>query len=302
MELDTLRLFVQVADTGSFAGAARRLDLDPSLVSRAIAHLERDLGFRLFHRTTRKIALTAAGATYLQKLSPLLEELSQAEEAARQQNLRPEGRLSLTASTAFGQACILPLLPEFQERYPGVKLDLRFTDAVVDILAEQIDLACRLASSATPQLAGRKLFSGCYWVCASPEYLALHQAPQHPNDLAEHRVLTFNLPNYRERWLYRTPKGDSGQVDFQPHLLASNALAMRELTLSGMGISLMSNWLVEEDFRKGRLVRLLPEFRMTATDFEAAAWLLYPSRPYMPAKTRVMVDFLCEKLASDGPH
>lgn len=297
MDIATLKLFIQVAHDGRFAATARRLDLDPSAVSRAIAQLERDLGFRLFHRSTRKMALTTAGATYLQKLQPLLEGLSQAEESARQEQVNPEGRLRLTASTAFGQACLLPLIPAFQARYPDIELDLYLTDAVVDILAEQIDLACRLTSSADPALVGRKLFSGCYWLCASPDYLEQAGTPQHPDELAGHRILALNLPNYRERWLYQTQEGQQRKLQLQPRILASNALALRDLALRGTGIGLLANWLVDEDLKSGRLVCLLPEYRMTATDFEAAAWLLYPSRPFMPAKTRVMVEFLTEHLA-----
>lgn len=295
MEINDLQLFVQVAECGGFTAAARRLGADPSFVSRTIAKLERELGFNLFHRNTRTIALTSAGATYLRSLAPLLDELKQAEEGARQQNVQPEGCLTLTASTAFGQACLLPHMPEFRERYPGVQLDLRFTDSVLDILAEQIDLACRLTSRADPNLVGKKLFSTCFFVCASPAYLATAAAPIHPGDLAEHKILAFNLPGYRGRWLFKSKAGATTKIPVQPIVLVSNALAIRDATLRGMGVALLANWLVEEDLKKGNLVRLFPEYCVTATDFQSAAWLLYPSRLFIPAKTRAMVDFLCEK-------
>src|SRR5690606_17554490 len=128
MDFNSLQLLLHVADSGSFADTARQRGLDPSQVSRTIARLEQELGFRLFHRSTRKVALTPAGAGYVQRLAPLLEELQRAGEIAREEQVQPAGRLTLTASTAFGQACVLPYMTEFQRRYPGIQLDLRFTD------------------------------------------------------------------------------------------------------------------------------------------------------------------------------
>ncbi|MDQ2077981.1 LysR family transcriptional regulator [Marinimicrobium sp. ABcell2] len=295
MDIGNLQLLIQVVETGSFTGAARRLGADPSQVSRSIAGLERELGIRLFHRSTRKIALTTAGAAYVERLSPLLEELQLAGEAAREQQSQPTGRLTFTASTAFGQTCVLPYMAEFQERYPEIQLDLRFTDAVLDIISEQIDLACRLTSSADPNLVGKKLFPTCFWVCASPAYLQKAGTPQHPQDLADHKVLAMNLPGYRERWLFQSTKNDSVcKVPLHPAVLVSNALALREAALQGLGITLLASWLAEGPLRSGELVSLFPGYRCTASDFQSAAWLLYPSRLYIPAKTRAMVDFLYE--------
>lgn len=296
METNSLRTFVHVTDCGSFTAAAQRLGVDPSFVSRTIGALEKELGFQLFHRSTRKIALTSAGSVYLQRLTPLLEELQQAEEAARDQNLRPEGRLTLTASTAFGQIRILPHMAEFRQRYPGVRLNLRFTDSMLDIVAEQVDLACRLASTPDPNLVGRKLFSTCFLACASPEYLAKAGEPVGPAELEGHQTLAFNLPGYRERWLFKSSRGDITKVPLRPNIWVSNALALRELALAGMGIALLANWLVDDDLKNKRLVRLFSAYQVTGTDFESAAWLLYPSRRLIPGKTRAMVDFLREKL------
>ncbi len=295
MDLNSLQLLLHVAESGSYADTARQQGLDPSQVSRTITRLEQELGFRLFHRSTRRIALTPAGAGYVQRLAPLLEELQLAGELAREEQAQPAGRLTLTASTAFGQACVLPHMAEFQRRYPGIQLDLRFTDAVLDIVSEQIDLACRLTSNADPNLVGKKLFPTCFWVCASPEYLRRAGTPETPQALAQHQVLAINLPGYRERWLFQPPGSDDRiKVPLLPDMLLSNALALRDATLRGMGIALLASWLVEEPLRRGELIRLFPDYRCTATDFESAAWLLWPAQRYTPAKTRAMVDFLAE--------
>lgn len=303
MQADQLSLFVRVAQRGGFAALAREEGLDPSMVSRQIAALERELGFRLFHRSTRKVSLTSAGAIYLRQVAPLLEELEQARECALTQNQRAQGRLVLTASTAFGQSCILPHVGEFRSRYPEVQLDLRFTDAVVDILADQVDLACRLTSNADPNLVGKKLFSIGFWVCASPAYLKCHGTPEEPQALlGAHRMLAMNLPSHRDRWWFKAPGDDSlVKIPLRSDILVSNALAMRELALQGAGLALLANWLVAEDIARGRLVRLFVGYQVSATDFQSAAWLLYPSRRFIPAKTRAMVDFLKEKFASENP-
>lgn len=303
MDIANLQLLIQVAETGSFTAAARHLGTDPSQVSRTIASLERELGFRLFHRSTRKIALTTAGASYVERLSPLLEELKLAGEVAREQQSQPTGRLTFTASTAFGQTCVLPYMAEFQERYPEIQLDLRFTDAVLDIVSEQIDLACRLTSNADPNLVGKKLFPTCFLVCASPAYLQKAGTPRLPQDLTGHKVLAINLPGYRERWLFQSIESEEVyKVPLHPSILVSNALALREAALQGMGITLLASWLAEGPLRSGELVRLFPDYQCTASDFQSAAWLLYPSRLYIPAKTRAMVDFLCEIHSNKSDH
>ncbi|MDO3386339.1 LysR family transcriptional regulator [Gilvimarinus sp. SDUM040013] len=296
MDTEHLKLFHRVAMRKGFAAVAREDGIDPSLVSRQIATLEQQLGFKLFHRSTRKVSLTSAGAVYLQQTTPLIEELEQARECALKQHSEPEGKLVITASTAFGQRCLLPLVPEFCQRYPKLILDLRFTDAVVDILSEQVDLACRFASSPDPNLVAQKLFDTEFWACASPGYLQQKGTPESPRQLRELELLAINLPGYREAWMFQGEYGEEHRVAFSPRMLVSNAMALRELTLRGLGCSLLASWMVREDVRAGRLIRLCPQYRVSATDFQSAAWLLYPSRRYQPAKTQVMVSYLKEML------
>lgn len=300
MDTDQLTRFVKVAQQGSFAAVARAEGLDPSVVSRQMGALEVQLGFRLFHRSTRKVALTSAGNLYLARITPLLEEMQQAADCARMQNAQPEGKLSITASTAFGQICIVPHVSEFCHQYPGIQLDLRFTDAVIDIVAEQVDLACRLASQPDPNLVAQKLFTTCFWVCASPDYLKKYGCPDTPAELRGHDLMAFNLPGFKERWLFKDNDGNLEKVAIKPKFFLSNALAMRSLTRAGLGCSLLASWVAEEDLKAGRLVRVLPNYEMTGSDFQYSAWLLYPSRNYIPAKTRIFVDFIKQKFDNNA--
>lgn len=296
MDTKLLTQFVDVARLGSFAEVARLHNCDPSQVSRAIATLEQQLGVRLFQRSTRSLALTEAGSRYLARVSPVLEELAFAENEAKAQNQAPSGVLRITASTAFGQVCLLPVLPEFYRRYPDIELELQLTDQNLDLLARNIDIALRLAPSFNSDLVGQKLFDTHYRVCASPSYIARKGVPKTPDELAQHRCITMTLASYRKQWLFVENSGVEKAVAIQSAMAASNALAVRDLTVQGVGPALMANWLVDEAIDKGDLVELLPSWKVTATDFNTGAWLLYPSRKYLPAKTRVMIDYLKQVL------
>ncbi len=292
MDMVTLRLFVEVARRGNFAAVARDRDIDPSSVSRAMALLEEELGVRLLQRTTRNITLTEAGELYLAQMAPLLEEIARAGDEARGISTGPSGTLRMTASVAFGNTCVVPLLPEFRRCYPDVKLELLFTDTVLDLVSERIDLALRLGQPANTDYIVTKLVNTKYRVCASPEYLQTHPTPVHPADLQHHECLAFALPDFRSRWLFRDTQGAIEAVPIHSDITILNALALRACAIAGMGPVMLSNWLIDTDLRDGRLIDLFPTYDVTATDFDTAVWLLYPSRAHLPNKVRVMIDFL----------
>ena len=296
MDTDSMRLFVEVARRGNFAAVARDRDVDPSSVSRAVALLEDELGVRLFQRTTRRVMLTEAGEIYLARVSALVDELDYARDEARGASAGPAGTLRLTASVAFGYTCLVPLLPEFRQRFPGVKLELLLTDAVLDLVAERVDLAVRLGRRFDADFIATKLFDTQYRVCASPAYLKGKKAPKSPEELQQHSCLLFALPDFRSRWLFRDRKGAVQEVPVHGDVTILNALALRACALAGMGPVLLANWLIDEDIKKGRLIDLFPKYRVTATEFDTAIWLLYPSRSHLPNKVRVMIDFLKQHL------
>ncbi len=271
---------------------------DPSSVSRAMAGLEAELGLRLFQRSTRRLALTEAGALYLARVEAAVDEVERArEEALAVSAGGPAGTLRLTASVAFGQRCLVPLIPEFRALYPALGVELLLTDANLDLVAERVDLAVRLGPPVEAEVVGTKLFDTRYRVCAAPAYLARAGAVRVPDGLRDRRCLLFDLPGFRSQWRFRD--GGSGGVQAVPvsgDVVASNALALRDLALAGVGPALLADWLAGEDLARGRLVDLFPGHRVTATSFETAAWLLYPSRSFLPNKVRVAMDFLKRRL------
>jgi DNA-binding transcriptional LysR family regulator len=299
MELQSLALFVAVAHRGSFAAVARERAIDPSSVSRAVADLERDLGLRLFQRTTRRMALTEAGETFLARIEPLVEELGRAAEAVQSASGAPAGTLRLTASVTFGQRRIVPILGAFRARYPGLRIEAVFTDANVDLIAERIDLAVRLAPAVEGDLVAAKLIDTRYRVVASPAYLARHPLAA-PQDLAGHRCLLFAIRAFRTRWLFRDAAGRVTEVPVDGDVTLSPAGSLLDATLADLGPALLPDWLITEDLAARRLVDCFPAFEATATTFDTAAWLVYPSRAYLPQKVRVMADFLRAALRRPG--
>lgn len=293
MDLDSLITFTGVARSGSFASHARERGIDPSSVSRQIAALEDNLGVRLFERTTRRLSLTEAGRIYLDRVGPLMEELTAARDAAHDSMAEPSGVLSVTTSVAFGERWLMPRVASFRQAYPKITLDLRLTDAVVDLVAEGIDVALRLGPSVTGAVVAAKLFDTRYRLVAAPEYIERHGAPKSLEDLQNHTGLFFSLPGVRSDWQFRKVQGAPVHVASPPAgLTISNALALRRAALDGLGLALLADWTTAEDIKNGRLIPLFEELEASVSGFETAAWVVYPSRAYVPARLRVFIDHL----------
>jgi DNA-binding transcriptional LysR family regulator len=292
MNLQDLTLLAETARLGSFAAVAKAQGTDPSTISRKVAALEDSLGVRLFQRTTRSLALTEAGDLYLTRALPLIDELTRVGLAARELQAAPRGTLRLTASVTFGQAMILPLLPAFRAAYPEVALDCLFTDQNLDLISDRIDLAVRLAPAIEGDVIAARLLRTRYRVVASPGYLARAAPLALPADLAAHQLVLFAIRPFRTRWLFRDGTGALTEIPIHGDLVLSPAGSVRDAALADLGVALLPNYLVDEEVAAGRLRHLLPDWQVTATSFDTGAWLVYPSRTFLPAKTRAMIDFL----------
>lgn len=292
MEITTLKLFLAVAKRRSFAAVARDYNQDPSTISRAVANLETELGIRLFQRTTRNMTLTEAGEIYFNRMETLLEYLDNANEEAQATSTRPRGILRMTSSVAFGQVCITPLLPRLREEFPHLKFELHLADERVDLVANRIDLAIRLGHRIDGDVIAAKLINTRYRVCASPDYLEQHGSIDHPAVLSRHRCLLFRIPSFNSTWIACDASGEEVIIPVDGDIVISSVQALHQCALNGLGPVLLADWMVDDDIRSGRLIDVLPGYTMSGAHSQTAAWLVYPSRRYLPYKVRVMVDFL----------
>lgn len=322
MDIENLQIFIAVVRHGSFSSVARQRNVSPSAVSRVIASMEQELEVRLFHRTTRALSLTEAGAEYFDRIAPLAEELVEAGLTARDWNDRIQGRVKITASPSFGVACLAPLLTGLADRYPDLCVELTLTDKVEDLLGSGLDLAIRQGPLASSSLVTERFLNTHYRACASPGYLRQHGVPQLPHELDSHRCLTFPFAEYNSCWRFRRRQqaytvqnmyGSSRNalnanesikdnrstesVAIQSPLLINNGQALKQCALNDGGIILLSCWLVETELTNGTLVDVFPYYDVAATEFATTISFVYPSRSYVPKKVRAVMEFLRESFA-----
>lgn len=284
--------FARVVHAGSFAAAARTLNLDPSVMSKHVAALEAEIGMRLLERRSRSLSLTDAGSAYYRHCLALLEETGLARRAVTEMQAAPRGRLRVSAPPGFIAATVTPWLPEFHSRFPQVELDLEASNRLVDLAEEAFDLALRVTEAPAPHLVARKLADMRIAACASPTYLERHGHPRVPMDLLQHECLRFTPPGLMSSSVFEKD-GQRVDVPIRGSIRINHIDPLHTLALAGLGVALLPSHLVHEDFRAGRLVRLLPEWRPVV---DAALYAIYlPSRYGMP-KLRVFVEFLLEKL------
>ncbi len=298
MDLSVLQTFIEVMRQGSFAVVARERNIDPSSVSRSISGLEKELGVRLFQRTTRHLAPTEAGITYFNRIEPLMEEMQQAVELVTEVSGQPKGTLRITASVSFGIKCIVPLLAEFEAMYPDLSVDLLLTDSRLDLVTERVDLAIRLGKLKDSTLIAQKLMSTRYAVCASPDYFKQQKQLHHPEDITQHNCLLFPFPEFRSHWIFRNSQREIIKIPVKGRIVISNAIGIQQCAIARMGLALLPHWLINKDLESGTLIKVLPSYGVTATDFQTSAWLVYPSRSYIPLKVKVFMDFFKKNMAN----
>lgn len=291
-----MTVFVTAVDAGNFSAAARVLGLTPSAVSKQISRLESRLGARLLNRSTRRTSLTDVGRDFYDRSRTILAEIDEAERAVGHASDEPRGTLRVTASISFGQRQIVPLVPEFVSRFPDIRVDMVFSDRVIDMVDEGIDVAVRVSAPADSALIARQLVPDRRVVCAAPAYLAAHGTPTTPEELTAHNALIYSTV-YSDTWRFGGPSGTTA-VRVSSNFAANSGEAIRDLALRGAGIARLATFLVGPDIKSGRLVELLPGWRDPQENIIHA---VYPSRRLVPPSTRVFVDFLVEKLTPQPP-
>jgi len=294
--LRALEVFVEVVRKEGFARAAEALDTSPANVTRYISDLEAHLHTRLLNRSSRRMSLTSSGEALFERAKSILDEVAEAEAIVSSATMQPRGLLRINAPLSFGVQHLAPLWPRFMELYPEVQLEVALIDRVVDIVEEGYDMAIRISRAGSASHVARKLASSVNVLCAAPEYLARHGAPAAPADLLKHRCIGYSYAASDE-WQLLDAEGKLHTVKIPFIMRSNNGDTARAVALGGQGIIWQPAFLIGADLRAGRLVQVLPAFRMPDIDIQA----VYPSRRHLSAKVRVMIDFLVEQFKDNPP-
>jgi DNA-binding transcriptional LysR family regulator len=288
---DGVAVFVEVADHGSFAEAARRLGRSPAAVTRAVAELEARLGVRLLTRTTRAVSTTEAGERFLGGAKRVLADLDEIERAAAGEGTAPRGELRLTAPILFGRLHVLPIVTEFLDRFPDVRIALTLIDRPVDLVEEGLDVAVRIGALAESSAVATRVGAVRRIVVASPDYLAQRGTPQVPADLQAHAVVAFSGIAGVEHWVFREAAGDAS-VAIRPRLVVTTAEAAIDAAKAGFGITRVLSYQAAEDVARGSLLRVLPAYEGD----DVPIHLVYPGGRHPPPKLRAFLDFIMPRL------
>jgi DNA-binding transcriptional LysR family regulator len=289
--LDAMRLFVRVAELGSFSAVANQVGVARSVITRQVAGLEARLGVKLLARSTRKLSLTTGGASYLEKCRVILNLVDVAESGLAEERQAPRGLMRLSLPLVFGLKHLAPLLLEFACHYPEVELDMDFSDRRSNLIQEGIDMAVRITSKLDPGDVIRRLGRGRLVAVASPEYIARHGEPHHPSELIHHQCLGYTATANSQRWGFIID-GKLEQFPIRPRLHANNADVLLQAAAVGLGIACEPVFSAEGGLRSGALVEVLAKYPAP----ELGIYAVLPSNRHVPHRLRVLMDFLAERL------
>jgi len=290
--LTNMESFKEVALQGSFAGAARKLGVATSVVSKRISDLEAFLNVRLLHRTTRKVSLTSAGYDYLDRIGGMLDGIAEVEESMRNRTEKPFGAIKLAAPMSFGQKVLSPLLASFMVKWPDVTIDLSLSDRHVNIIEEGYDLTVRIAELTDSSLISRKLMPCPVVICAAPCWLDEFGRPEKPDDLIDRDCLIYTGANSRG-W----PLLIDGKVKWMKvagRFSSDNGDMLAEMAINSGGLVHLPRFIVEDAVSDGRLEVVLPDYCTSSIN----AWALYPERRHQPARVRLLIEHLANELGA----
>ncbi|MCC2956827.1 LysR family transcriptional regulator [Massilia sp. IC2-477] len=293
-KLQAMEVFIQVVDCGSFTKAAEMLNLPKATVSTLVQTLESTLSVKLLHRTTRQVMITSDGAAYYERCVQILSDVRDAEESLSRHRLSPSGRLRVDTPTGLATEILIPALPAFFERYPDITLELGSTDRPVDLVEEGVDCAVRGGELIDPNLIARRIGVINFVTCASPAYLERHGVPEHPRDLVRHRCVNYFSAKTGKvyKWDF-TRDGERIEVDLPGAIALNDSTAYVQAGLAGLGVIMMTDYLLVEHLKTGRMVQILPEWSID----QLPVHIVYPQNRHLSAKVRVFVEWISELFA-----
>lgn len=301
-KLSAIKTFVRVAEAGSFSAVASEAGVTQSSVSKQVAALERELGARLFSRTTRSLSLTEEGQRYFEDVRRLIVEIEGAEETLRQGSGQVQGLIRIAAPVGFGRLKLMPLVKAFMATHPGVKVDLQLHDGFIDLVEQGIDVSVRIGTLIDSGLVARRIGTSHRLLVAHRDYIRqLPQgasAPCSPQDLLRHNCLIYTELTTRNAWSFiagpgaNVPEGTKETVRVQGNIQTNSSEVMRFSILCGMGIGYSPDWLIDAELKSGEVVRLLPDWQAP----QAPIHLVSPPERKNAARVRAFGDFIAENL------
>ena len=289
-----IRAFVKVVETGGFSEASRYLDLAVSSVTCQVDSLETSLNTQLLNRSTRSVTLTPQGRQYYEKVVRILQDVEEANACLREGEDVPQGILRVGMPVAFGRLHIAPLLPEFLKQYPGVRLELRLSDSLANLVEDELDMVIRIGNldRSGSKFIVRKLASHVRLVCGSPSYFLQYGKPRHPKELAQHNCLLFSYSTGAHLWLFQRD-GEICDVSVEGSAVTNNLEVLRQLCLDGVGLVLMPSWLIGEDIYFGRLQAVLTDCQVSPqAETDMGIYALYPPNRRHALRGQAFIDFL----------
>jgi len=290
-KLRAMRLFVRLADLGSFTRVAEQSDVSKSMISKEVRRLEDDLGARLLHRSTRNVQLTHVGESYLQRAREILARVDEADSFVRDLQHTPRGKLKINAPMALGITELSKMFADFMRAYPDVELDIHLGDEDVDLVEEGFDLGFRASSRPfDSRYVGRPLTEFGYHVCASPSYLEAHAPINLPRDLQGHNCFVYSYFKGKNVW----PVEDG--VEIKGTLRVNSVLFMMEAIKADLGLGFLPDFVCRDALEKGDLVELLPHSKRP----KLTLYALYPTRHFVPVTTVQCIGFLEQWFSKQG--
>ncbi len=288
--LAAMQMFVRVVETGSFSAVAREMNSTQPTVSKNIAELESWLGAKLLNRSTRSLRLTETGTSYYERCVSILQDVEEAEQVVGQLQTQAKGTVRISAAVAFGSLHIVPRVSPLVEQFPELRIDIRLSDRIIDLVEGGIDVAFRMGKLADSSLIARKLCSSPIVTVASPQYLETSTIPQHPRDLKDHNYLMYAEAGDGGEATF-VDDGEPFRVRVEGNLTTNNSEALRAALVSGLGISRAPRWLVGDAIADGRLVSVLDPFQPPPMDLYA----VYAPGRHLPSRVRTVIDYFADE-------
>lgn len=290
-DMKRMVIFAHVVDAGSFSGAARRLGIAKSAISKQVSQLEKNIGVNLLNRSTRSLSLTDIGETYYNYSARMAEILDDAQAATDTLQDTPRGTLRISCPSSFGIDYVAPLLNTFLQKYTELNAELLLDDTVVDMTEMGIDVAIRVGWLPDSSLRARKLKDSPRLLCASPEYIERNGLPETPEELMSHDWIIFTLLPTPYHYIF-TKNKKSNKIQIKGRIKTNNGNAVRNLLLEGAGVAALSDFLVTKDLKEGKLIHLLPDYHIA----DAGIYAVFQNKHLQQAKVRTFIDFIADRL------